>query len=203
MPAHQKLPIRAVVIDDDPAVGQLVRASLMPLELAVETFTQARPAWERLAGRPAELIFVDMGLPDDDEAELIRQTCAARPEATVLALATFPERDQIEQALAAGAQGVVAKPLDPQALLEAVRAALRRVGLYETSEARFNRRLGRRIRELRVRRGLAQQTLAEAIGISPAQLSHIESGRTGTTVWRLARIAAALRMPLSELLEDL
>ncbi len=203
MPADPTLPIRAVVIDDDPAVAQRVRAALLPLEMAVETFTQAAAAWESLARSPAELVLVDVGLPDGDESEIIRRTCAVRPEATVLAMATFPEREQIEQALAAGALAVVAKPLDPEKLLETVRAALRRIGLYETREARFNRRLGQRIRHLRNRRGMAQHSLAEAIGISPAQLSHIESGRTGTTVWRLARIAAALRMPLHELLEEL
>ncbi len=203
MSAHETLPIRAVVIDDDPAIGRTVCDWLAPAALTVETYTHAAAGLESLARRPCQLVLVDIGLPDCDETEIIRRSRAARPEAAVLAMATFPEPEQIQQALAAGAQAVVSKPLRQEVLLETVRRTLRSLGLYETSEQRFNGRLGRRIRELRVACGISQQTLAHAVGLSPGQLSHIEAGRTGTTVWRLARFAAALRMPLSELLEDL
>lgn len=203
MSAEQTLPIRAVVIDDDPTVAQQVRDWLGRHEVAVQGCLAAAEGRTLLARQRCELVLVDLALPDCDETELIDHTRQSQPHAAVLALATFPEPEQIERALSAGALGVVAKPLREQVLLEHVRAALRQIGLYETRESRFNRRLGERIRALRRQRGLAQQTLAQAVGLSPGQLSHIESGRTGTTVWRLARIAAALRMPLHALLEEL
>ena len=45
--------------------------------------------------------------------------------------------------------------------------------------------------------------MAEAAGITPAQLSQIELGKTATSTWTLARIAGTLRIPLTKLFDEL
>jgi AcrR family transcriptional regulator len=52
--------------------------------------------------------------------------------------------------------------------------------------------LGRRLREERERRGLTLRALARQIGVSPATLSHIETGKTRANDARLENIADAL-----------
>lgn len=60
--------------------------------------------------------------------------------------------------------------------------------------------LGRTIRELRVKRGLAQIALAKKTGIDPRTLAAIESGRIVTpSLARLKQIAACLDTPLKNL----
>lgn len=59
--------------------------------------------------------------------------------------------------------------------------------------------LGRAVRELRVERGLTQVELAQAADLNVTWLSHIEAGRPNPAWGTVARIAAALDVPVSEL----
>ena len=65
--------------------------------------------------------------------------------------------------------------------------------------AAFMRSLGRRVRLLRLAAELTQEELGEAAGISRSFVSLIEHGARGVDVVRLLRIAAALGLPLHEL----
>ncbi|EGD54108.1 helix-turn-helix domain-containing protein [Gordonia neofelifaecis] len=62
--------------------------------------------------------------------------------------------------------------------------------------------LGRRIRAARTARGRTLREIAAAIGVSTATLSLIENGRTGLRVARLAEIADALGLEITDLLTD-
>ena len=53
---------------------------------------------------------------------------------------------------------------------------------------------------LRTRRGMTQEVLSGLAGISRSHLAMIENGRKKANVETLWRIAAALDMPLSELI---
>jgi DNA-binding XRE family transcriptional regulator len=95
------------------------------------------------------------------------------------------------------------KPLQEPLVAAAVERQLAALGVAARSEEDFNRRLGARIRALRVH---AQRTLAEVadeIGLSTAQMSQIELGKTSTTNWNLARICAALNTRLDSFYEGL
>ncbi len=59
--------------------------------------------------------------------------------------------------------------------------------------------LGRAVRELRLERGLTQRELARAADINVTWLSHIEAGRPNPAWGTVARIAAALDAPISEI----
>jgi transcriptional regulator with XRE-family HTH domain len=67
-------------------------------------------------------------------------------------------------------------------------------------EEEFLRVVGRRIRIHRLVREMTQDQLAEAAGISRSFLSLLEHGARGIDVVRLLRLAAALDVPLTELL---
>lgn len=60
--------------------------------------------------------------------------------------------------------------------------------------------LGRRVRELRSRRGLSQQALANQSGLSPRFVAQLESGQGNISVGRLSDIARVLQEPLPALL---
>lgn len=64
----------------------------------------------------------------------------------------------------------------------------------------LRRKLGRRIRELRLERGWTQEQLAEHAELSWHHISGIERSVTGATVETLVAIATALDVSLSELL---
>jgi transcriptional regulator with XRE-family HTH domain len=63
--------------------------------------------------------------------------------------------------------------------------------------------LAANLRRLRIARHLSLSELARATGMSKATLSGIENGRANPTVETLAGLAAALRISVGELLEEL
>jgi transcriptional regulator with XRE-family HTH domain len=62
------------------------------------------------------------------------------------------------------------------------------------------RGLGKRVRLLRLTREMTQDQLAAAAGMSRSFVSLIEHGTHGVDIVRLLRLAAALDVPLGELL---
>ena len=62
--------------------------------------------------------------------------------------------------------------------------------------------IGKRIRELRKRKGLTQAVLAEMSGLEPSNISHIERAATKLSLPTLVSIANALQVTLDELVWD-
>lgn len=59
--------------------------------------------------------------------------------------------------------------------------------------------LGKRIKELRKRKGLNQERLAELVGLEPTSISNIENGYNYPTVQNLEKIAKVLDTSLSDI----
>jgi transcriptional regulator with XRE-family HTH domain len=62
---------------------------------------------------------------------------------------------------------------------------------------------GRRLKELRKRRGLAQKELAAAIGVHPFQVSKYETGANFPTVGKVIEIARVLQVGMDQLFGDI
>ena len=66
-------------------------------------------------------------------------------------------------------------------------------------EAIYGERLGARIKELRRRRGLTLEDLAERAGVSRAMISKVERGEKNPTLVVTAKVAEGLGVTISEL----
>lgn len=69
------------------------------------------------------------------------------------------------------------------------------------SYTKFPSRLGKRIKKLRDVLDLTQEDLAEKIRVSVVYIGYIEQGRNTPSLKVLQKIAKALKVPLSKLLE--
>ena len=69
----------------------------------------------------------------------------------------------------------------------------------ETPPADSASDVGRRLRELRLRRRLTLREIADRAGLSESFLSRLERGRTSVSITSLQRIAGALAMDVSDL----
>lgn len=67
----------------------------------------------------------------------------------------------------------------------------------------ITKRIGQRIRNYRVRSKLSQEQLAERSGCHPTYIGQVERGEKNATLESIAKIAAALDVPLSQLFEKL
>ena len=65
------------------------------------------------------------------------------------------------------------------------------------------KRLGKRVRELRVEKGLSQEGLALAAGLDRSYVGGVERGQRNIAVLNLKKIAHALGVKPSQLLEGL
>ena len=75
-------------------------------------------------------------------------------------------------------------------------------GVKADRERTIVENLCRALRDERLREGISQQRLAELAGISRTGLHHIESLQTNATLFSLLRLAKALKVNLSQLLEE-
>jgi two-component system KDP operon response regulator KdpE len=116
---------RILVVEDDAAIGNVVRTLLenegyrvVVAETAVRADVEAR------SNKP-DLMLVDLGLPDRDGVEVIRGVRTWSPVPIIVLSARSMEEQKIA-ALDAGADDYVTKPFSAAELLARVRAALRR-----------------------------------------------------------------------------
>jgi DNA-binding response OmpR family regulator len=198
-----RIHVRTLVIDDDRTVCRRLLGWLEADGHQVVTFTDPLAGLEHARRTPCELALVDLRLPDTDGAEVITRLRAASPQTRIVAMSAFPQTEQVLRAIRAGARDLIEKPIQHAGLLRALQRQLAEVGIPARTERQFNRRLGARLRKVRQEARRTQQEVAKAAGITPAQLSQIELGKTATSTWTLARISGALRVTLTSLFDGL
>lgn len=197
------IPVRVLVIDDDDDVCRKMTAWLQEAACDVLTFTDPTAGLEQARRVACHVAFVDLRLGQIDGTSVITALHEASEETRVVALSAFPETKEVIAAVRAGACDVLEKPIQSATLVQALERQLAALGLAIRSEDEFNRRLGERLREARSAAGRTLADVAGRCGVTSAQLSQIELGKTATSTWTLARIAAALRTPLEKLMRGL
>jgi two-component system, OmpR family, KDP operon response regulator KdpE len=113
-----------LIVEDEPEIRRFLRSSLGAEGYKiVESATGRRGAIDATTHKP-DLAIVDLGLPDFDGIEVIRQIRRWSPMPILVLSARIQERAKID-ALDAGANDYVIKPFGIGELLARVRAALR------------------------------------------------------------------------------
>jgi two-component system KDP operon response regulator KdpE len=114
-----------VVVEDEAQIRRFVRAALEDEGCVVrEAGTAAEALVEAAACKP-DLLVLDLGLPDRDGVEVIRDLRAWSSVPIIVLSARGDEEDKVE-ALDAGADDYLAKPFGVAELLARTRALLRR-----------------------------------------------------------------------------
>ena len=113
-----------LVIEDEPEIRRFLRSSLGAEGYkVVESVTARRGSIDAATHKP-DLAIVDLGLPDFDGLEVIRNIRGWSPMPILVLSARIQERAKID-ALDAGADDYVVKPFGIGELLARVRAGLR------------------------------------------------------------------------------
>lgn len=115
---------RILVIDDEPQIRRFLAISLRAQGYVVTEAADGRSGLESLATRGADLVVLDMGLPDLDGLEVLRDL-RAWSTVPVIILSVRSGEDQKVAALDAGANDYVTKPFGVQELSARLRALLR------------------------------------------------------------------------------
>src|SRR6185503_7152889 len=116
---------RIVVVEDDTSVAELVTLYLRNAGFIVEhaaTGARARALFDEV--KPA-LVVLDLGLPDADGTDLLKEL-RAQSDTPVIALTARAEDAQRIAGLDAGMDDYMTKPFNPKELVSRVKAILRR-----------------------------------------------------------------------------
>jgi two-component system OmpR family response regulator len=115
-----------LVVDDDPAIRDLISTYLEREDFEVSAVADGKAMARVLAQKPTNLIILDLKLSGEDGLALMR----ARSDANIpVILVTGHRRDEADRiiGLELGADDYVTKPFSMRELLARVRAVLRRV----------------------------------------------------------------------------
>jgi DNA-binding NarL/FixJ family response regulator len=189
--------IRVLLADDHPVVRRGVAELLdaAPDITVVGAAVNGEEAVALAAQHRPDVVLMDISMPELDGIEATRRLLAVAPDAKVVALTSFDDRERILAALDAGAVGYLLKDAEPEELRRGVRAAARGDAPLDPKAARvlLNARsqpagasLTAREREVLalVAQGLANKAIARAMGISEKTVkSHLTSvfGTIGVT----------------------
>ena len=121
----------AVVIEDDADVRNLLEGVLSQAGFEVHTAVDGRAGVEVVRSKQANVVTLDIGLPDIDGFEVLRRI-RHFSNAYVVMLTGRTEEPDLLSALNAGADDYIAKPFRPRELRARVAAMMRRPR-HETS----------------------------------------------------------------------
>lgn len=117
-------PARVLVIDDEPQIRRFLDISLRAQGYAVETRDTGNGGLEALATHGADLVILDLGLPDRDGHEVLRELRQWSSVPVILLTVRAHEAEKVS-GLDEGANDYVTKPFGVQELMARVRALLR------------------------------------------------------------------------------
>ena len=115
----------AVIIEDEAQIRRFVRSALESEGWQVHEADSAKKGLTEAGTRKPDLLVLDLGLPDGDGLDLIRDVRGWSAVPIIVLSARSDERDKIA-ALDAGADDYLTKPFGVGELLARVRANLRR-----------------------------------------------------------------------------
>jgi CheY-like chemotaxis protein len=149
------MPLKVLVVDDDPAVLRLMSEIFASVEIDVHPMENSEGAARLIAREKFDGIFLDLEMPNIQGYELTRQTRASSWNKTTPVIIVTGQGDAhaMAQAFDAGATFFFQKPIDTQRLLRlfrttrgpmadnrrrAIRVPLRTPVAYRTSDASGN-----------------------------------------------------------------
>ncbi len=122
-----------LLVEDDEAIARGLVRVLESQGHAVRRLTRGTDAPAAATG--ADLVILDLGLPDMDGLDVCRKLRASRPDLSILILTARDQELDVVTGLDAGADDYMVKPFRLSELLARIRAHLRRRETLEGPEA--------------------------------------------------------------------
>ena len=117
--------VSVLVVEDDGPIRRLLRTSLGGQGYRVGEAASAAAALAAFAAERPDLVLLDLGLPDRDGIDLIREWRAAGEKAAIIVMSSRDDERGKVEALDLGADDYVTKPFGMAELVARMRTALR------------------------------------------------------------------------------
>jgi two-component system KDP operon response regulator KdpE len=117
--------VKILVVDDEPPIRRLLRTGLGTQGYSIAEVENAGQAQAHLKNDKADLVVLDLGLPDRNGLELLKELRQAGIDVPVVVLSSRTDEAGIVQALELGADDYVTKPFSMNELIARIKVALR------------------------------------------------------------------------------
>ena len=132
----QKLSV--LVIEDEKSICDFIGKTLTSHDYKVTTATTGKEGLAILTSSLPDLVLLDLGLPDMDGLDIIRQTREWSSLPIIVISARVQEREKVT-ALDAGADDYITKPFGTEELMARIRTALRHSNRMAVDNVNSNR----------------------------------------------------------------
>jgi DNA-binding response OmpR family regulator len=121
---HHEESLRVLVVDDDRSQGIFCQGVLRRFGIETETCDDPRQAVDLFKARHPDVVLVDLHMPEIDGLELTEALLAepGTDHVSILFLSGDPEPETRFDALAAGGDDFLSKPIQPRHLIRAILA---------------------------------------------------------------------------------
>ena len=113
-----------LLVDDDPAVHELLGAVLRPPDWRIDSAYDGLEGFARAEARPYDLVLTDVRMPGLDGLELLHRIREIRPEAKVMVMTAESTPANIVRAIRDQAFCYFSKPFSPSSVAEMIAQAV-------------------------------------------------------------------------------
>lgn len=116
--------IHVAIVEDDPGLlDMLSRAIGAASDMQLGgTATSLAEAMELLEGTPADVLLVDLGLPDGSGIDVIHATARRWGNCNIMVSTTFTDVTHVMRSIEAGAAGYLLKDSSPERIVDEIRS---------------------------------------------------------------------------------
>jgi CheY-like chemotaxis protein len=151
-----------LVLDDDPVVGHLLATVVHQLQFFHMKAATVAEAWGQIQEYPVDGVIADLSLPAEGGLELVRRvrTEGPDPDIPIVVCSGMSDRETVQEALEAGANDYVRKPVNvpeisprlvkafgPRGRWEHLEVTLSRLAIQDAEYVRLLDRARRELRE--------------------------------------------------------
>ncbi|HEX9182991.1 MAG TPA: sigma-54 dependent transcriptional regulator [Burkholderiales bacterium] len=179
--------LQVLVIDDEPAIRQMLTLMLMRAGYEVEAAASAEEASARLAKGEFDVALCDIKMPGMSGIELLRRTKASGSDVFFIMITAFASVDTAIEALKAGATDYIVKPARNEEILHRLSQIESLRGLKNENRALRKMLLGNRDDWFRFRAGCMLELERMVTKVAPTDSTVLITGESGTGKGVVAR----------------
>ena len=109
-----KISKKILVVDDEPAIRELLSSFLEIMDYEVESASNGKDAIEIIEKNNFSIIISDVKMPDINGIDLLKKVKEFNKKIEVILITGFPNNEDREQALKLGAYAYIPKPFKLQ-----------------------------------------------------------------------------------------
>jgi DNA-binding NtrC family response regulator len=102
--------IKVLIVDDEPIVGERLKASLERTGFCVDAFFSSLDALKKLEQESYDILVTDLKMKHPDGLELLKAAKQKQPGIRAVVITGFATRQMAEEVRSAGAVHFIAKP---------------------------------------------------------------------------------------------